>query len=78
MMCAFGVPASISQGRPSPLSALFRWLSVETPIDSDVAPGTIITQSSLIRRSSWRNAYPIEPNVGSTSVPASRAAAIPA
>src|SRR5579864_4087126 len=50
--CAPGVPASISQGRPCPLSAASRWLTADTPMDSGVALGTDITHSNLIRPSS--------------------------
>src|SRR5262249_13199425 len=49
MMCAPGVPGSISHGLPLPFSAASRWLSVETPTESGVAFGTDITHSSLMR-----------------------------
>src|SRR5262245_35981594 len=46
MMCAPGVPVSISHGRPSPLIDSSRRLSSDTPIDSGVAPGTESTHSN--------------------------------
>src|ERR1700722_4751914 len=46
MMCAPGVPANISQGRPSPAIDSSRSLPFETPIDSGVAPGTDSTHNS--------------------------------
>ncbi len=49
MMCAPGVPGSISHGMPCPLSPSSRWLASDTPIDSAVAPGTDSTQSNWMR-----------------------------
>src|SRR5439155_16000899 len=49
MMCAPGVPASISHGRPSPPIDSSRRLPSDTPIDSGVAPGTDSTHSNWIR-----------------------------
>jgi len=49
MMCAPGVPGSISHGQPFPFSAASRWLSVDTPTESGVAFGTDITHNGLMR-----------------------------
>src|SRR5262249_60551295 len=46
MMCAPGVPASISHGRPSPPIDSSRRRASDTPIVSGVAPGTDSTHSS--------------------------------
>ena len=49
MMCAPGVPASISHGTPWPLIATSRWLPSDTPTDSGVAPGTERIHSNWMR-----------------------------
>ena len=49
MMCAPGVPGSISHGVPRSSSASSRALAVVTPMVSGVAPGTDSTQSNWMR-----------------------------